>query len=512
MSQSYLKKIFLIYITKSLGFLTGLASVFLVIPALASNPSIFGVYSVCISMTIFFSYADLGFIAAGQKYAAEFFAQGDKIKELEVVGFVIFLLTIFFLVISSFLLLLAFNPEWLVKKGGLNELEISRHLLLILAISAPITLLQRFNSIIYSVRLADYIFQIIEIMTNFLKICCIGFFVTSKNYNIVGYFLTIQSLSLAAALISMLIAFKKYHFTFRETFSYIRFSDKVYNKTKALAFSTFMLMISWILYFEIDSLLLSRIYGLNVVAIYAISFSVLSFCRNLYNTLYSPFQTRFNHFVGLGDEYRLFKILDLVIKFTFPLCIIPPIVLILYMKMIVVSWVGLNYISSVLPSRMFVITAALLAITTPLSYILIAKARIRILRISALFLPFIFFISLFLFDKLSGVNSLAFAKTTTILCSSSVTFFGIYRITGPRLIILYRNCILKCIMPICILCVYVLIFPPVLNITPRSYDAYFQLFIHLAPATLIPLLIYYLLDKEILQFVIQKFNNKFKTL
>ena len=75
MPHSYTKKFFFIYLTKSLGFLTGLASVFLVVPAMASNPAIFGVYTVCISLTIFFSYADLGFIAAGQKYAAEFFAQ-----------------------------------------------------------------------------------------------------------------------------------------------------------------------------------------------------------------------------------------------------------------------------------------------------------------------------------------------------------------------------------------------------------------------------------------------------
>ena len=69
---------------------------FVVIPYLTSNPTIYGIYSVCISFSIFLAYADLGFMGAGQKYAAEYFARKEYDEEIKVIGFTNFILFVFF--------------------------------------------------------------------------------------------------------------------------------------------------------------------------------------------------------------------------------------------------------------------------------------------------------------------------------------------------------------------------------------------------------------------------------
>ena len=69
---------------------------FIVIPYLTSEPEIYGIYTVCISVSIFLAYADLGFLSAGQKYAAEYFAKGKRQEEIKVIGFTTFILLVFY--------------------------------------------------------------------------------------------------------------------------------------------------------------------------------------------------------------------------------------------------------------------------------------------------------------------------------------------------------------------------------------------------------------------------------
>jgi O-antigen/teichoic acid export membrane protein len=116
---------------------------FVVIPYLTSEPITYGIYSVCISFSIFLAYADIGFIGAGQKYAAEYFAKGDKEQEIKVIGFTNFILLVFLLLFSVGFFILSQQPELLVKGiDTINQHHIASSLLLSLAIFTPITFLQ----------------------------------------------------------------------------------------------------------------------------------------------------------------------------------------------------------------------------------------------------------------------------------------------------------------------------------------------------------------------------------
>lgn len=184
---------------------------FIVIPYLTSEPTIYGIYTVCISMSIFLAYADLGFMGAGQKYAAEYFAKGKRKEEIKVIGFTHFILLVFLLLFSIIFLILSFHPEFLLKNlASGKQVVIASSLLLILALSSPITLLQRLLQMIFGIRLEDYIVQRTNIAGSLLKILSVLWFFRNGQYNIVGYFLFAQIVNFFAALLTLLIARKRY--------------------------------------------------------------------------------------------------------------------------------------------------------------------------------------------------------------------------------------------------------------------------------------------------------------
>lgn len=508
MPEGFAKDIFLIYLTKTIGLVTGIVSMFLVIPKLSSDPNIFGIYTVCVSLSIFFSYADLGFISAGQKFAAEYFARKDKVNEIKVVGFVLFLLGNFLIFTTAILVFFAWEPQYVIKSTSSADLKIAQKLLFILALSFPIIILQRFNALIYSVRIKDYINQLFEISGNILKIASIAFFVGESKYDIIGYFFTFQVISLLSSLTGLIFALKEFNISLGSVLKSFRFSTEMYVQTKSLAISSLMITMAWILFYELDALILSRFYSIRTVAVYAIGFSLLSFTRNLFNTLYSPFQAKFNQLNGLGNDLKLYQIFSFVVKCTLPLCLIPTIALILNMKLIVLSWVGLKYQSSVGISQLFMIATAFSAISIPLTYLLVAKAKNRELRFYALILPVIFYGCLFFLDRFFFEQTLAVAKLITVFCSLIITFIAVYRLMGNVFIKLYLNILKNLILPIMVLMILGILIPYNYSNIPRSLETMVQLVIHLVPTILIPLAIYCYSDRELWALVGKSLSSK----
>ena len=81
MKKSYTSNYLKIYLWQGLSFASKFLSLFIVTPYLTSDKPIYGIFAVCVSVTIFLSYSDLGFMMAGQKYAAECYAKGDRTEE-----------------------------------------------------------------------------------------------------------------------------------------------------------------------------------------------------------------------------------------------------------------------------------------------------------------------------------------------------------------------------------------------------------------------------------------------
>ena len=86
-NKSYFRNYLNTYFWQTISIVLGFLSMFIVTPYITSNPSTYGIYMVCMSITVFLSYADLGFLGAGQKFAAEYYAKGDRDSEVKIIGF-----------------------------------------------------------------------------------------------------------------------------------------------------------------------------------------------------------------------------------------------------------------------------------------------------------------------------------------------------------------------------------------------------------------------------------------
>ena len=127
MQQSYSKKFIQIYFWQILTILSGFLSLFIVMPRLSNNPSIYGVYAICISFNVFLGRADLGFIATGFKYASEAIARNDKESEIKITAFVVFSYYCILFLITIIIFIFAIEPNLFIKNLTVENANIERY-------------------------------------------------------------------------------------------------------------------------------------------------------------------------------------------------------------------------------------------------------------------------------------------------------------------------------------------------------------------------------------------------
>lgn len=411
MQENYSKNYLKIYIWQFISIALNFLSMFIVVPYLTSNPTVYGIYTVCISISAFLVYADLGFVSAGQKYASECFAIGDRSEEMRIIGFTNFILIVFLLILSAVFLYLSFHPELLIKKlVTINEQVIATKLLFILAVFTPVTMLQRLTQMVFAIRLEDYIVQRTNIIANLLKIISVLYFFRLNNYDLIGYFLFVQILNLLAILISLAIAKKRYKYDIKNLLLSIKFNKQIFNKTKGLALTSLFSLLTWILYYELDPAAIGKWIGAKEVGIFAIGLTILSFFRSILGSIFGPFSVRFNHFIGLKDNEGLKDLCRTITTVTAPLIIIPIITLILLSHSLILSWVGSQYEASVLPAKFLIACNLFAFISYPGALLLMAQEKIKIMYFVNAIQPIIYWIGISLTFATFGLVSFGFFK------------------------------------------------------------------------------------------------------
>jgi O-antigen/teichoic acid export membrane protein len=421
MQNSYSKNYLKIYFYQILSIVLGFASLFVVVPFLSSDKITYGIYTVCVSISIFLSYADLGFLGAGMKYAAESFSRGETEEELRIVGFTHFVLFVFLVFLSSIFLYLSFNPELLIKgiKSGVKT-NIASDLLLILALFSPTIILQRTLQMIFGIRLQDFLLQKINIVGNLLKISSVFYFFGFQNYDIVGYFLFVQIINLACAIVGVLKASRAFDYDFIKLVGYFRFSKSMFIKTKHLAFSGLIVTVSWILYYELDSFAIGKLLGAKEVAIYAIGLTILSFFRSLLGVFFSPFSSRFNHFIGVEKKEELKFFYLHIITLSFPVVVFPIIAIVVFSKPLVISWVGFEYEQSIDVVQWLIACNILAFISYPAGMLMVANEKLKEMYIISFLMPIIYWVGIYFTLDLFGVKSFAMFKFLAFFISGLV--------------------------------------------------------------------------------------------
>ena len=374
--MSYTKNYLKIYLWQGLSFVLSFLSMFVVVPMISADKPIYGIYTICVSLSIFLQYADLGFLGAGQKFAAEAFAKKDLTTEIRITGFTTFILLIFLLLLSVVFLVFAYAPQLIIDNlTDPAKYNIAQQLLLVLALTTPITLLQRIVQMIYVIRMEDYIFQRINIIGNTIKILSVFYFFGGERYNIVGYFLFIQLVSLIVPMVNIALAHRRYNYDIGLLLKSIRFDRTIFAQTQRLAFSLFFGMIAWILYYELDAVSIGALWGAEKVAIYGIGFTLLTFVRTILGTLFSPFYARFNHFVD--NEEGLKKLLSDVTVLYQPIVMYMLLSVTFLAEPLVLCWVGDSYRASVPVVRWLMLCSRYAFIRYPVGALLVVKQRVK---------------------------------------------------------------------------------------------------------------------------------------
>lgn len=446
MGNSYRKNYLKIYVWQFLAIATNIFSLFIVIPFLSKDATLYGIYSICASTVLLFNYADLGFLSAGCKYAAESFARGDRVEEIRITGFVLFVLSVFVLLLAGLMLFLVFFPEALISNlSAPGHRTFASRLFTVLMVFSPAVLIQRAGYIIYGIRLEDFIYQRLMLVANLIKIGSVYLFFSNSSSDIVGYFFFIQSVSLFAAVSSLAVARKRYRYDFGLLIRSVRFSRKVYATTRALAVSSVLATVTWVLFHELDLYAIARFLGPREAGLYAIALAVFALIRTINGVIFAPFGTRFNHFRGLSDEQGLQTFYRKVITLTQPIVFFPTLSLILFMSPLILCWVGPGYEASVKVGRLLSAVFLFSFVASPAGMLILAREQTRLMNLVSLVLASVYWSGVLLTVRHLGIDSFAYMKlisfslsvviywviSTRLLQLNSITLLG--RIVLPVL-------------------------------------------------------------------------------
>jgi O-antigen/teichoic acid export membrane protein len=408
---SFFKNYLNIYMWQIVALLLHFLSLIIVLPFITDNKPVFGIYSVCISISIFLNYADLGFVKAALKYGGEYFVTKRFEDEKKMYGFSSFILFLVISLISLIFIFFSFNPNLLINDINLEEhIIIASRLLIIQAIFSYNIVPLKYLDCIFQVRVEQYILQRYRILGNALKILSVYYFFHITTYDIIGYYLFTKIIDLGVLVIGFVIVNKRYDFSFFDFLNNFRFSSEVFKKSKKLAFNSLYVTFCFILYYELDVFFIGKYFGVEEVAVFSLALFFLQFLRSLSSIVLSPFQSRYNHFVGLENYDGLRNFLKNIFKVTMPFFIFTGILIMIYSKEIILTWSGQSYVDSVFILELFSMVFLLNFIITPGSNLLVSLLRIKDIYLINTVVVFVFWLGIFFSYKLIGIISFPLFK------------------------------------------------------------------------------------------------------
>jgi O-antigen/teichoic acid export membrane protein len=363
-------------------------------------------------LTIFFSYAHLGFLSACVKYAAEYFIRGERKEEMKVIGFTAFIMICAFSILALVMLILGIYPRIVIPEliAGSESYRIAQWLLITLALSCPIIIGQRILSVIFTIRVQDYVFQRFLIIGNILRILSVFFFFGSGRYMLVEYYIFYQFINLLVVLLALVYT-RKYDYNIIDFLRYFHFDRKIFDKVKAISGTSLVMTVSMIIYYELDQIFISNILGLEAVAIYGVALSVLAWVRQFNSIVYSPYTSRFNHFVGMKDFDGLLNFVSNMILIFTPIVVLPILGLSLFSEPFLMSWLGEKYVESAILVSLLVLSFTPNCIKDPISSYFVATENNRVLIKYNILVPVIYWLGIFFTFKYWGLVSFAVFKT-----------------------------------------------------------------------------------------------------
>ena len=131
MQSEYTKNYIKIYFWRFFSIISGFLSLLVVVPHLSNDLELYGIYSFCISFTLYLTYADIGFLNAGQKYAAEEYIKNNRKGEIEILGFTGAILLLMVAPFTIAMIYFYFNPDIIIKNLSEEGQNVARSMFLL---------------------------------------------------------------------------------------------------------------------------------------------------------------------------------------------------------------------------------------------------------------------------------------------------------------------------------------------------------------------------------------------
>lgn len=424
-ASDFIKRTLKQYFWKSISLVSGVLSVFVVVPFLSTNKDLYGLYLFCLSFVIYLTYADLGFLGSAQKFIGEEYINGRKKEEARIIGFSLYILLLFLLPFVILMLWFSIYPKVILPDLSNTGIYIAKRFFIILCIGLPIqTILQRASQIIYSVRIKEYIPMRIEVLGNLIKVGSTFLFFSNGRYLIVEFLLTSIILGVTSSLLSLYFAYKTEGINFFHVLSSLKFDKQLFHKLKGLALSSFLLSLGWVLLFELDLFYIGRFSTIKSLAIYGVSFTILNFARNIVNILLNPIGQRINHLIVEKNNEHLKETIKTTLVILFPLSIVFTILFSISSQELIFQWVGVDYKESVRYINILILVAIALPVINICSYYFTSNLMSRELFKVAILMVSIFFLFLVIISFFTKFEvALASSKVISIWSGSLYSWF-----------------------------------------------------------------------------------------
>lgn len=407
---------------------------------------------ICMSVTIFMTYADLGFLTSAQKKAGEAFGRRDVIEEADQIGFTGFVLGIFLLIYILVLIVCAVNPGIIVRNIGIDEAGVARVLFIILAIFSPVTIANRLINMIFTIRIEGYIPQFQQIVLNIVVICSALFFFRPGQYDIIGYFLFSNIMQAAAFIVQLFAAKSRYHYPFGRLLKAMHFNRRIFKESKGLALTAFYNTLCWVLFFELDLIVVGRLFGAAEAAVFGVAVTITSFFRTFTGGLiFIPFQAQFNQLSADKNNDPLVSLWSKAIRLSAPVIVIPVVATVLFLDKIIPAWVGPYYIDSILIARLFILCYIFHFITVPSNFLLFAREKLQVLNVASTLNVIVYWIGIGALNRLIGLPVFGIFKLIGFWFPGAVTAAGVHQFVKGKWLQTIKTIILPILLSILVM-------------------------------------------------------------
>tara|TARA_B100001093_G_C26853209_1_gene1026119 strand:+ start:586 stop:2130 length:1545 start_codon:yes stop_codon:yes gene_type:complete len=376
------------------------------IPILSETPGILSIYTICISLGLFFQYADFGFIASGRKYASEYVTSKEYNHQLSLLGNSFSFSFIISLILSFSLLLISFYPKTIIPGLELNNQYsyIASILLITLSFSSLLQILSNYVGSIFDINLKKYYCDIVSISTALVSLL-IFFIIDKTNQDwILKYYVSIKLLDLIYLITLIFLTKKTFKINLNELVVNFRLNKKLIKKNLKLSLTAIILSISAFIFYELDSLFLAQYTDLISFSFYSIAALGPYVLKTVFGLLFSPFNSIFNYIKNKRLVYKDY--FNKIVIFFFPITFIGILTVTLFSEEIIYSYVGSNYSNSILPFIYLCLAWSFTFLIHPTNIYLFSMEFNNRLILCGLISPLFFWTLNFYYIRLNGIISI----------------------------------------------------------------------------------------------------------